>query len=79
MDAVTLPRSRYFQVSNEAPAVKGGVATERSEAPLTGEGSAVARFPSGSGRAPLPLSLSMPGAAPPPGTDAPLHSGSALR
>jgi len=35
-------------------AVKGGAATERSEAPLTGEGSAVARLPSGSGRAPLP-------------------------
>jgi hypothetical protein len=54
MEAVNLPRSRYLQVSNEAPAVKGGAATERSEAPLTGEGSAVARLPSGSGRAPLP-------------------------
>ena len=54
MEAINLPRSRYLQVSNEAPAVKGGAATERSEAPLTGEGSAVARLPSGAGRAPLP-------------------------
>ena len=53
MEAVDLPRSRYLQVSNEAPAVKGGTATERSEAPLTGGGSAVARLPSGSGLAPL--------------------------
>jgi hypothetical protein len=54
IEAVNLPRSRYLQVSNEAPAVKDGAATERSEAPLTGGGSAVARLPIGSGLAPLP-------------------------
>jgi hypothetical protein len=53
MKAVNLPRSRYLQVSHGAPAVKGGAATERSEAPLTGGGSAVARLPIGSGRPPL--------------------------
>jgi hypothetical protein len=56
MEAVNLPRSRYLQVSNEAPAVKGGSATERSEAPLTGEGSEVARLSLGDGgRLPFPL------------------------
>jgi hypothetical protein len=54
MEAVNLPRSRYLQVSNEAPAVKGGFATERSEAPLTAGGSEVARLALGAGDAPLP-------------------------
>jgi hypothetical protein len=35
MEAVNLPRSRYLWGSNEAPAVKGGEATECNEAPLT--------------------------------------------
>jgi hypothetical protein len=59
MEAGDLPRSRYLQVSNEAPAVKGGAATESSEAPLTGGGSAVARLPSGAGVCPPALSLAI--------------------
>ena len=57
MGAVDLPRSRYFQVSNEAPAVKGGFATERSEAPLTAEGARLLDSLSVPGMLPAPLTI----------------------
>ena len=64
MEVVNLPRSRYLQVSNEDSAVKGGFATERSEAPLTAGGSEVARLALGAGDAPLPSFFTIFGAKP---------------
>jgi hypothetical protein len=57
MEAVNLPQSRYLQVSNEAPAVKGGSATERSEAPLTAGRSEVGKLTLVPGMLPCPLGI----------------------